>query len=439
MNRTRVAHAAAPGPVDAVVHGHGRRVLERVDRDADPGTARVEPRRDELAHEQRARVGRVGERVGEPAGVVADAGREAPARADDHDPGAPGVLGVDRARPSRSAEDSSVGRPGRRGLGMVTAGRMRPVLMPLSANGSGRGAARASTVSSITARRAVARACPRSARIVRSTRKPSRIALRLLSPKIRLFSMLPTSTMRCAAEEEAAVQHGLDLEPVAPDHRVRRLDGVVGQVQTRHEPAPEGVVAVAEVRVPAAEQHVRDPVEEVVAERAEAGDVLAAAAVREARPLRDVGALGERPDERRDLVRVGRAVGVEHDDDVAGRRGEAARQCVALALAGLLHDVDAGHHASGGLDRVVDRVPVDEDDLVHGRQLRQHDLEVSGLVACGDDDGDGGGCGGHKCPSDVTHGGCAGGMARTRCRSNDSLRGDVGETVREFAVDKSRQ
>ena len=72
----------------------------------------------------------------------------------------------------------------------------------------------------------------------------------------------------------------------------------------------------------------------------------------------------QRLDERRDLGRVGGAVGVEHHDDVAGRGGEAAGERVALAASVLEHDAHVGPQRAGDGDRVVDRVAVDEDDLV---------------------------------------------------------------------------
>ena len=75
------------------------------------------------------------------------------------------------------------------------------------------------------------------------------------------------------------------------------------------------------------------PLRKRVAGLAERGDVGAAAAGQEARPLGEVGAGLQRLDEARDLGGIGRAVGVEHHDDVAGDRGEAGAQRVALAAA----------------------------------------------------------------------------------------------------------
>jgi len=104
--------------------------------------------------------------------------------------------------------------------------------------------------------------------------------------------------------------------------------------------------------------------------------------------LGDVGAADQRVDERRDLGGVGRAVGVEHDDDVTGDRREAAGEGVALPGARLGHDRGVRTQPAGDGDGVVDRVAVDEDDLGVPGQLGKHQLQVPRLVARGDDDGE---------------------------------------------------
>ena len=73
------------------------------------------------------------------------------------------------------------------------------------------------------------------------------------------------------------------------------------------------------------------PLRTVVAQLAEPGDVGAAAAGEEARSLGEVGARLERRHEAGDLGRVGRAVGVDHHDQVPGHGGEAGAERVALA------------------------------------------------------------------------------------------------------------
>jgi hypothetical protein len=70
------------------------------------------------------------------------------------------------------------------------------------------------------------------------------------------------------------------------------------------------------------------------------------------------------PGPNRDLRRAGRAVRVDHDDDVAGARGEAAGEGVALAGPGLLDDLDRRVQLPGHVDGTVDRAAVDQDDLV---------------------------------------------------------------------------
>ena len=109
----------------------------------------------------------------------------------------------------------------------------------------------------------------------------------------------------------------------------------------------------------------------------------------EARALGEVGAGLERVDEARDLGRVGGAVGVEHDDEVAGDGGEAGAEGVALAAAALGEDADVGIGVAGGLDRVVLGVAVDEDHLVQVLgQLRRARGRCSRLVHRRDDDAD---------------------------------------------------
>ena len=118
----------------------------------------------------------------------------------------------------------------------------------------------------------------------------------------------------------------------------------------------------------------------VVAELAQRGDVVAVAAVVEARALDEVGAGDQRGDEQRDLGRVGRAVGVDHHDDVAGAGGEAAGQGVALAGAGLLHDHHVRAQLAGHRDGAVDRAAVDQDHLVDARGQRGEDVRQVPLL-----------------------------------------------------------
>src|SRR5580704_15378250 len=122
---------------------------------------------------------------------------------------------------------------------------------------------------------------------------------------------------------------------------------------------------------------------------AQPGDVTAATAVGEPGALREIGAVEEGPDKLRNLGRVSGAVSVDHGDDIAGCRGEPAGQGVALAGAVLRHDPDVWAQPTGGGHRVVNRVPVDDDDLVQaGWQFGEDMRQVTGLVERGDDHGD---------------------------------------------------
>src|SRR5882757_1548379 len=148
---------------------------------------------------------------------------------------------------------------------------------------------------------------------------------------------------------------------------------------------PEGVVAVTEVGEGCAVKSVYREAEETIPELAQCGDVGAAPARDEARALGEVRAGLERLDEAWDLRRVGRAVGVEHHDQVSGHRREAGPQRVALALAGLGHHLDARVGAARGGDGFVLRVPVDEDHLVEPLgQFAEDGSDVLLLVHRGD-------------------------------------------------------
>jgi hypothetical protein len=181
---------------------------------------------------------------------------------------------------------------------------------------------------------------------------------------------------------EPAVDQGLDLEPVPPQHRRarRRHEGVVREVEERDQVGPERVVAVAEVGEAGAEGDVHPGVQEPVAKTAHRGDVGAATAGPEPRPLGEVGPSDQGLDEPRDLLGVGRTVRVEHHDHVAGDPREAGCEGVALAPPRLADRHDAREDLLRGVHGPVDRSAVDQDDLVHRREPREHLAQVRGLV-----------------------------------------------------------
>lgn len=173
--------------------------------------------------------------------------------------------------------------------------------------------------------------------------------------------------------DDPDVHQGLDLEP-----------GAVERDPVQAVP-PEGVVAVAEVGVAGAELGVHDRAEYGVAELADRCHVVRAAAVGEPRPLGEVGARDQGRHIADDLLAVGRAVRVDHHDDVARARGEAADQGVTLALAALFHDLDAGPQLPCDADRAVGRVPVHEDDFMDPvGQCLEHVRQILRLVHRGD-------------------------------------------------------
>ena len=175
------------------------------------------------------------------------------------------------------------------------------------------------------------------------------------------------------------VHQRLDLEARA----VADFDGA--QVTS-----PERVVAVAQVGEMSSEHPVDQTAQQPVSVAAHAGDVIAAAAAREARALGVVGAGHERADEPDYLRAVGGSVRVDHHEDVTGRGREASVQRVSLAAAGLGDHLGPGAQRAGDGHRVVDGMPVHQDDFVYpGRQGPEDMRKVSGLVSGRDDDADG--------------------------------------------------
>jgi hypothetical protein len=148
------------------------------------------------------------------------------------------------------------------------------------------------------------------------------------------------------------VDQGLDLEAGAVE--VDLVEAV----------PPERVVAVAEIGVAGAELAVDDRAQRPVAELADRRHVVRAAAVGEARPLGEVRARDQGGDIADDLVAVGRAVRVDHHDDVAGAGLEPGDQGIPLALALLFDDLDPGPQLAGDLDGVVGGIAVDENHFV---------------------------------------------------------------------------
>ena len=253
-----------------------------------------------------------GERVGQQAGVVADARGEAPAGADDAQavarPGGRGAAAVARPSCRLADQDQVLGSPARRG---------RPGLRPGGAP------------------------APLGQDRTRRTRIPSGIARRLLTPCRRGHSVLPTSVIRTPARATRTLM-SVSISKPSPHassragHRAARAGGR-SSIGSRS--APEGVVAVAQVGIGGAEQQVDQPAQRRVADRAEAGDVLAAAAPVEPGALGEISPVRQSRHEGRDLARVSRPVGVQRDHDVTAELSKTAGQCVAFAEAGLLDDL----------------------------------------------------------------------------------------------------
>jgi hypothetical protein len=171
-----------------------------------------------------------------------------------------------------------------------------------------------------------------------------------------------------------------------PDvHQGLHLEAGAVEVDLVEAVPPERVVAVAQIGVPGAELAVDDRAQHPVAELADERHVVGPAAVGEPGPLGEVGAGHQRGHVRHDLVAVGRAVRVDHHDDVAGARLEAGDERVALALPLLADDFDAGPQIAGDLDGVIGGPAVHEDDLLYPVRKRLEDVrEILRLVHGGD-------------------------------------------------------
>src|SRR5580693_2716156 len=165
------------------------------------------------------------------------------------------------------------------------------------------------------------------------------------------------------------IHHGFYFEPHA-------IEAEFGQM-----PGPERVVPITQIGVPGAQRQVRHAAQHPVTKSAVPGDVVASAAVGEARSLGVIGSSHQCRDEPDDLSAVGRAVTIDRHDYVAGAGGEADQQCVALAITHLAHDLDLRVALLGHRDRVIHRLPVDQHDLVDPvRQRREDRGQVPGLI-----------------------------------------------------------
>jgi hypothetical protein len=186
------------------------------------------------------------------------------------------------------------------------------------------------------------------------------------------------------------VDQGDDLVAVAPDGAAAPHTGQVraGQVEGGQAVPPVRVVARRQIGEPGAEQGVDQPAEHGVAEPVQAagGQVHAALAV--PRPVRHLGPGQQRPDVPGQLARVGGAVRVQGDHDVAGAGGEPADQRVALAGPGRPHQHGVRAHLAGHRDRVVGGAAVHDDNLVDPGQPVEHVRQVFPIVENREDDAD---------------------------------------------------
>ena len=212
----------------------------------------------------------------------------------------------------------------------------------------------------------------RSRAMVRSTREPSRKVRRWLSPWIRGLSNEAISTTRRPAARARTLRKVSTSKPSST-----AVEG--GQ----HVP-PEGHVAVAEVGVAAAEGHPHRLGQHEVAERAERGQVAAAAALQEAGPLGHVGAGVSA------ATKVAMSSGsIEPSASIITRMSPLAAAkpaCRAMPLPRPRLDARSWRRAqlADHVDRAVGRPAVDDDQLVdHVGKGRQHVPRFSASFSVG--------------------------------------------------------
>ena len=87
-------------------------------------------------------------------------------------------------------------------------------------------------------------------------------------------------------------------------------------------------------------------------------------------------------------MRIGRAVDVEGDDDVAVDLAESTRQGVSLAFARLIDDPRRWQCGPGGLGRGMIVFADDDDHFEEAAQVREDLQDVGGFILGGHDDAD---------------------------------------------------
>src|SRR5271166_5019749 len=129
------------------------------------------------------------------------------------------------------------------------------------------------------------------------------------------------------------VDERLDLEAIAPEAPafIGRQDNRGIESQDGKVFLPEDIEAVAQIGVSGAIEQIDHAGQDAIAEAAQASDVLAASALGESRSLGEISSVEKSRHEARDLIGVGRAVGVDHSDNVAGGRRASAGKGVTFA------------------------------------------------------------------------------------------------------------
>ena len=152
--------------------------------------------------------------------------------------------------------------------------------------------------------------------------------------------------------------------------------------------SPKSVVAIREIGVARAVDHVgRDP-ESPRTRRSEPREVRAAATLHQARALCEVRASHENLDEPRELVNAVRPVCVEGNHNVSLRSCEAAEKGIPFATSWLAEDSGIRPLRPGYVHGAISGAAINDDHLVVSGDQGQELRKAIDLIERGDDDGD---------------------------------------------------
>ncbi len=128
---------------------------------------------------------------------------------------------------------------------------------------------------------------------------------------------------------------------------------------------PKCVVAVAQIAVLAAEEQAHYHNKHPVTETAEQFHIRCAATLQKTRPFGEVSTRQKHPHKRGDFFRIGRAITIQHHNDIASSRFKTGTERHAFAPAGFHDDFDIRAELTCNFNRVIRRPPINQNDFSH--------------------------------------------------------------------------